>query len=100
MLCVVFCLFCSEIKVLKIKKMQVFYTHTKKNKIKLSFCLCPAASGILVPQPGIETSPPVVGALSLNHWTPREVPAIKYFKIKICIFLDIMLLHTIDYNVV
>ena len=63
-------------------------------------CPCHAASGILVPQPGMEISPPAVGSLSLNHWTPREVPAIKYFKIKICIFLDILLLHTIDYNAV
>lgn len=27
--------------------------------------------GILVPQPGIETPPPVLGARSPNHWAPR-----------------------------
>ena len=27
-----------------------------------------------VPQPGIEPTPPVVEAWSLNHWTTREVP--------------------------
>ena len=28
----------------------------------------------LVPQPGIEPSPPALGARSLTHWTTREVP--------------------------
>ena len=28
----------------------------------------------LVPEPGIEPGPPVVGAGSLNHWITREVP--------------------------
>ena len=28
----------------------------------------------LVPQPGIEPRPPVLGAWSLTHWTTREVP--------------------------
>ena len=31
------------------------------------------AFGILVPQPGIEPGPLAVEALSLNHWTAREV---------------------------
>ena len=30
--------------------------------------------GILVPQPGIEPTPPAEEAQSLNHWTAREVP--------------------------
>ena len=30
--------------------------------------------GILVFQQGIEPSPPVLKAQSLNHWTAREVP--------------------------
>ena len=34
---------------------------------------------ILVPQPGIEPSPPTLELLSLNHWTPREVLSCKYF---------------------
>ena len=32
------------------------------------------ARGILVPQPGIEPTPPGVEAQSPNHWTTREVP--------------------------
>ena len=35
---------------------------------------CHAACGILVPQPGIEPTPPVLEVLSLNHWATREVP--------------------------
>ena len=34
---------------------------------------CPTAYGILVPCPGIEPTPPGLGAWTLNHWTPREV---------------------------
>ena len=33
----------------------------------------------LVPCPGIETRPPALGAQSLNHWTTREVPALRSF---------------------
>ena len=32
------------------------------------------ACGILVPRPGMELAPPAVALLSLNHYTPREVP--------------------------
>ena len=32
----------------------------------------------LVPWPGIEPGPPALGAWSLNHWTTREVPKIKF----------------------
>ena len=32
------------------------------------------ASGILVPQPGIEPVPPAVEAWSPNHWIAKEVP--------------------------
>ena len=35
---------------------------------------CITASGILVPQPGIEPMPPAVEAQSPDHWTAREVP--------------------------
>ena len=44
------------------------------------------ASGILVPQPGIEPAPPVLGARSLNHWTAREV--------KFCAFLILIALQS------
>lgn len=30
----------------------------------------------LGPWPGIEPRPPVEGAQSLSHWTPREVPTV------------------------
>ena len=33
-----------------------------------------SARGILVPQPGMEPTPPAVEAQSLNHWTARVVP--------------------------
>ena len=33
-----------------------------------------AACGILVPQPGIRPTPPVMEAWNLNNWTAREVP--------------------------
>ena len=46
-------------------------------KILEFFCLFVslhgAASGILVPQPGIEPVPRAVEVRSLNHWTAREV---------------------------
>ena len=32
------------------------------------------AGRILVPQPGVEPTPPEVEAQGLNHWTAREVP--------------------------
>ena len=38
------------------------------------FWPCHMACGILVPQPGIAPVPPALEALSLNHWTTREVP--------------------------
>ena len=37
------------------------------------FWTCPMACGILVPQPGIKPTPPVLKAQHLNHWTTREV---------------------------
>ena len=38
------------------------------------FWLHHVACGILVPQPGMEPVPPVVGGWSFNHWIFREVP--------------------------
>ena len=35
-----------------------------------------ASCRILVPRPGIEPTPPVVEAWSLNRWTARDVPAV------------------------
>ena len=34
----------------------------------------------LVPWPGIEPLPPALGALSLSHWTTREVPMFSSFQ--------------------
>ena len=44
------------------------------------FLLHCEAYGILVPWPGIEPVPPAVEALSLNHWTTREIPLSMYFR--------------------
>ena len=38
------------------------------------FSLYHSACRILVPQPGMEPTTPVVKAWSLNHWTARDVP--------------------------
>ena len=35
---------------------------------------------VLVPQPGIEHTPPALGAQSLNHWTTREVLSWTFWK--------------------
>ena len=52
------------------------------------------ACGILVPQPGIEPTPPAVEARRLNHWTTREVPSSSTFKVGILLHknLDFWLL--------
>ena len=40
----------------------------------VTFSLHPVTCGILVPQPETESTLPALEALSLNHWTAREVP--------------------------
>ena len=35
----------------------------------------------LVPPPGIRPEPPALEGQSLNHWTPREVPNLKHWKV-------------------
>ena len=40
---------------------------------------------ILVPQSGIEPSPPAVKVQSLNHWTTREVPQVSCFCVCVCV---------------
>ena len=45
-----------------------------------AFWPCHAACGILVPQPGIEPTPPAVEAWSPNHWTARKAPMPFIFK--------------------
>ena len=45
------------------------------------FWLCHTARGILVSQPGIKPMPPAVEAWSLNHWTTREAPQIRVFRL-------------------
>ena len=37
------------------------------------------ARRILIPQLGIEPTPPAMETWSLNHWTAREVPSISVF---------------------
>ena len=49
-------------------------SHLKKNLWpRLTAC------GVLVPQPGMEPTPPAVEAWSLNPWTAREVPQLSHF---------------------
>ena len=47
------------------------------------FCFCfwphSMACRILVPQPGIEPTPPAVEAWNLNHWTTKEIPVSSCF---------------------
>ena len=45
-----------------------------------SFIFCHTSCGILVPQPGVEPVHPAVKALSLNHWTTREVPEEQFLR--------------------
>ena len=45
----------------------------------LFFQSCYSASGILVPQLGIEPKPSADTAQSLNHWTTREFPSTFFF---------------------
>ena len=35
---------------------------------------------ILVPQPGMEPTPPALDVWSLNHWTVKEVPSLCVFE--------------------
>ena len=54
-------------------------SNLKKNTPLIDFLAVPHRftwhSGILVPGPGIEPTPPAMEARSLNHWIAREVPA-------------------------
>ena len=43
----------------------------------------------LVPWPGFEPGPPALGALSLNHWTTKEVPPTSLFKKNFLFFIKI-----------
>ena len=55
--------------------------HGKKN----FFLIYVTAPGLscstwdLVPWPGIEPSPPALGARSLSHWTTKEIPRYSFF---------------------
>ena len=46
---------------------------------------------ISIPLPGMEPVPPAIEALSLNHWTAREVQALPLFEIKIYPLLNKMM---------
>ena len=45
----------------------------------LNFWPCCMACRILFPQPGIKPEHPALEVWSLNHWTTREVPWLKFF---------------------
>ena len=47
-------------------------------KINTSWPCTSLACRILVPQPGIEPTPPAVEVHSLHHWTTRDVPLSSY----------------------
>ena len=49
-------------------------TYCLQLKVSFSFLTVSRASGILVPQPGIEPKPPAVNVQSPNRWTTRDVP--------------------------
>ena len=49
-------------------------TYCLQLKVSFSFLTVSRASGILVPQPGMEPKPPAVKVQSPNHWTTRDVP--------------------------
>lgn len=51
---------------------------TQSPFLNFLFCLFFAPTP-WVSLPGIEPVPPVLGAWSLNHWTPREVPRSHFF---------------------
>ena len=59
----------------------------------LFVCFWPrhVAYGILVPRPGIETVPPVLGAWSLNHWNTREVPVHLLREVGVCFLIMYLL---------
>ena len=63
-----------------------FYFHTSFSEVKITkvnsfflFGYTCAACRILVPQPGIEPTPPVVEVQNLNHWATREFPGLILF---------------------
>ena len=60
------------------------------------FIFCPVARGILVPQPGIRCTPPVLEVWSLNHWATREVPNChKLFKL-VCVHGEFLCFLTVS----
>ena len=40
--------------------------------------------GSLIPQTGMEPSPPALGARSLKHWATREIPGTDFFHLASC----------------
>ena len=54
-----------------IRMIDTFKQMMQKCLFFLCFFICTAASGILVPQPGIKLVPPALKAGSLNHWATK-----------------------------
>ena len=48
--------------------------------VLFSFLAMLCSMWILLPQPGIEPTPPALEVQSLNHWTTREVPSAEEFE--------------------
>ena len=53
-------------------------------KIFFNFWSHPTAHRTFVPRPEIEQVPPCFGRQSLNHWTAREAPMLKYLRVRLC----------------
>ena len=66
------------------------YTHTHTHIFFFSFRSHHEVCRILVPRPGIEPWPLAVKAPSPNHWTAREFPIIKYFKVLVHNYIDLI----------
>ena len=76
---------------MKVNSISLRYCAFKKKKFSFRAC------GILVPQPGIEPTPPAVEAQSLNHWTAREVPTPILLNYMLALILLMFLILGITY---
>ena len=52
----------------------LFCYHSTSFFLKIFLATSRLACGILVPQPGTEPMPPVIGRVASNHWIAREFP--------------------------
>ena len=62
--------------------------------LRCSIWTCSCGMWDLVPWPGIEPKPPVLGAWSLSHWTTRDFPVEIIFAFAALIFLKAEVNHS------